>query len=143
MFPLDAEYEFTIRRSGPNNFALPFVGTRDPIEVAIDGERVALIEADKPTRIRLAVKAGLHTVQIAFLHTAAEQEVNDLFAVHAQSVSVGGFDLRGPFKPQGVGDTESRRRIFVCYPKEASEQAACAKRDHQQAGDPCLAWTSD
>jgi hypothetical protein len=69
----------------------------------------------------------LHTVQIAFLHTAAEQEVNDLFAVHAQSVSAGGFDLRGPFKPQGVGDTASRRRIFACYPKEASEQAACAK----------------
>jgi hypothetical protein len=128
VFPLDAEYEFTIRRSGPNNFALPVVGTRDPVEVAIDGERVALIEADKPTRVRLAVKAGLHTVQIAFLHTVAEQEVNDLFAVHAQSASVGGFDVRGPFKAQGVGDTESRRRIFVCYPKEASEQAACAKQ---------------
>jgi hypothetical protein len=128
VFPLDAEYEFTIRRSGSNNFVLPYVGTRDPIEVAIDGERVALIEADQPARIRLAVKAGLHTVQIAFLHTAAEQEVNDLFAVHAQSVSVGGFDLRGPFKSQGVGDTASRRMIFVCYPKQASEQAACARQ---------------
>ena len=128
VFPLDAEYEFTIRRSGPNNFVLPLVGTRDPIEVAIDGERLALIEADKPTRIRLAVKAGSHTVQIAFLHTAAEQEVNDLFSVHAQSVSVSGFDLLGPLKPQGVGDTESRRRIFVCYPKQASDQAVCAKK---------------
>jgi hypothetical protein len=128
VFPLDAEYEFNILRSGPNNFALPIVGTRDPIEVAIDGERAALIEAGKPTRIRLAVKAGLHTVQIAFLHTTAEQDVNDLFTVHAQSASVGGFDLRGPFNPQGVGDTASRRRIFVCYPKEASERAACAKQ---------------
>ena len=128
VFPLDAEYEFSIRRSGSNNFVLPFVGTRDPIEVAIDGERVALIEADKPPRIRLAVKAGTHTVQIAFLHTVAEQEVNDLFAVHAQSVSVGGFDLRGPFKPQGVGDTESRRRVFVCYPKAATEHEACARK---------------
>jgi hypothetical protein len=128
VFPLDAEYEFTIRRNGSNNFVLPFVGTHDPIEVAIDGERVALIEADKPARIRLPVKAGTHQVQIAFLHTAAEQEVNDLYAVHAQSVSVGGFDLQGPLKPRGVGDTESRRRIFVCYPKEASEQAACARK---------------
>jgi len=128
VFPLDAEYDFTIRRTGPNNFVLPVVGTRDPIEVAIDGVRMALIEADKPTRIRLAVKAGSHTVQIAFLHTAAEQEVNDLYAVHAQSVSVSGFDLQGPLKAQGVGDTESRRRIFVCYPKDASEQDACAKK---------------
>ncbi len=127
VFPLDAEYEFIIRRSGPNNFVLPLVGTRDPIEVAIDGERRALLEADKPTRIRLAVKAGTHTVQVTFLHAAAEQEVNDLYAVHAQSVSVSGFDLQGPLKPQGVGDTASRRRIFVCYPREASEQAACAK----------------
>jgi hypothetical protein len=66
-------------------------------------------------------------VQIAFLHTTAEQDVNDLYSVHAQSVSVGGFDLQGPLKPQGVGDTESRRRIFVCYPKQASEQTACAR----------------
>jgi mono/diheme cytochrome c family protein len=128
VFPLDAEYEFTIRRSGPNNFVLPQVGTRDPIEVAIDGVRVALIEAGKPTRLRLPVKAGSHTVQVTFLHTTAEQEVNDLFSVHAQSVNVGGFDLQGPLNPQGVGDTESRRRIFVCYPKEASEQAGCARR---------------
>jgi mono/diheme cytochrome c family protein len=128
VFPLDAEYEFNIRRSGPNNFVLPMVGTRDPIEIAIDGERVALIEAGKPTRIRLPVKAGTHTVQVAFLHTVAEQEVNDLFAVHAQSVSVGGFDLQGPFKPQGVGDTESRRRIFVCHPANAAEQPACARK---------------
>jgi Protein of unknown function (DUF1592)/Protein of unknown function (DUF1588)/Protein of unknown function (DUF1585)/Protein of unknown function (DUF1587)/Protein of unknown function (DUF1595) len=128
VFPLDAEYEFTIRRNGNNNFVLPIVGTRDPIEVAIDGDRMALIEADKPTRIRLAVKAGSHRVQIAFLHTAAEQEVNDLFAVHAQSASVSGFDLQGPLKPLGVGDTESRRRIFVCYPREASERADCAKK---------------
>jgi len=127
VFPLDAEYEFIIRRSGPNNFVLPVVGTRDPVEVAIDGERVALIEPDKPARVRLPVKAGSHTVQIAFLHTVAEQEVNDLFSVHSQSVSVGGFDLRGPLRPEGVGETESRRRIFVCYPKQASEQAACAK----------------
>jgi hypothetical protein len=128
VFPLDAEYEFIIRRSGPNNFVLPIVGTRDPIEVAIDGERVALIESDKPPRVRLAVKAGLHTVQIAFLHTVAEQDVNDLFSVHAQSASVSGFELQGPLAPQGVGDTESRRRIFVCYPKQASEQSACAKQ---------------
>jgi len=128
VFPLDAEYEFNIRRSGPNNFVLPYAGTRDPIEVAIDGERVALIEADKPTRIRLAVKAGSHTVQIAFLHTVAEQEVNDLYAVHAQSVSVGGFDLQGPLKPQGVGNTESRRRIFICQPKAESEHNACARK---------------
>ena len=128
VFPLDAEYEFNIQRSGPNNFVLPIVGTRDPVEVAIDGERVALIEAGKPARIRLPVKAGLHTVQIAFLHTVAEQGVNDLFVVHAASASVGGFDLRGPFNPQGVGDTESRRRIFTCYPKQASDEAACAKQ---------------
>jgi hypothetical protein len=127
VFPLDAEYEFNIRRSGPNNFVLPVVGTRDPIEVAIDGERVALIPPDRPPRIRLPVKAGSHTIQIAFLHTVAEQEVNDLFSVHAQSVSVGGFDLQGPLRPQGVGDTESRRRVFVCRPKQASEEAACAK----------------
>jgi hypothetical protein len=127
IFPLDADYEFEIRRNGVNTFALPYVGTRDPIEVAIDGERRALIDPNKPPRVRLPVKAGARTVQIAFLHTAAEQDVNDLYAVHAQSVSIGGFELRGPLDPRGVGDTESRRRIFVCQPQTASEEPACAR----------------
>ena len=127
VFPLDGDYEFEIRRNGVNIFVLPFVGNRDPIEVAIDGERRALIGADKPTRVRLPVKAGAHTVQIAFLHTAAEQDVNDLYAVHAQSVSVSGFELRGPLDPSGAGDTESRRRIFVCHAQNASEEPACAR----------------
>ncbi|RYG66263.1 DUF1592 domain-containing protein, partial [bacterium] len=101
---------------------------RDPIEVAIDGVRVALIEAGEPTRLRLPVKAGAHTVQIAFLHRSPEQEVNDLYSVHAQSVSVGGFELRGPLAPQGVGDTESRRRIFTCRPTTEPERPACARK---------------
>ncbi len=132
VFPLDAEYEFSFQRSGPNNFALPIVGTRDPVEVAIDGERVALVEAGQTHDVRLPVKAGLHTVQIAFLHTAAEQEVNDLFAVHAPSASVGGFDLRGPFNAAGRGRYRESPPDLRVLSEAGLEQAACAQEDHHR-----------
>lgn len=128
VFPLDAEYEFNIRRFGANNFALPVVGLKDPLEIAIDGERVALLPPDKPPRITLAVKAGAHTIQVAFLHTAAEQEVDDMYAVHANSASIGGFELNGPLHVTGPGTTASRQQVFVCYPHETSEEPACARR---------------
>jgi hypothetical protein len=34
----------------------------------------------------------------------------------------------GPFEPVGPGDTPSRRRLFVCRPADASDEASCAKR---------------
>ncbi len=82
-------------------------------------------------------------MQIAFLHTAAEQEVNDLYAVHAQSVSVSGFDLQGPLEPRGVGETESRRRIFLCHPRARVGPGGLRETDHRQPGNPSLAWTGE
>jgi hypothetical protein len=128
VFPLDADYEFTIQRTGTNNFALPLVGVKDPIEVAVDGERVAVLPADKPSRIKLPIKAGSHKVQVAFLHTTPEQEVDDMFAVHANSVSIAGIEMMGPLNPSGAGTTLSREKVFVCYPRESAEEPACARQ---------------
>src|SRR5262249_2895196 len=38
------------------------------------------------------------------------------------------FILTGPFKATGVGDTPSRRRIFICRPATAAEEIPCARR---------------
>jgi hypothetical protein len=36
--------------------------------------------------------------------------------------------ISGPIRPTGPGDTPSRRRIFVCRPSAASDEAPCARR---------------
>ncbi|WP_243395552.1 DUF1592 domain-containing protein [Sphingomonas oleivorans] len=38
------------------------------------------------------------------------------------------IDVAGPFSPTGVGNTPSRKRIFICKPTRASAETACAKR---------------
>jgi hypothetical protein len=42
--------------------------------------------------------------------------------------TIPGLDISGPFNVTGVGDTESRRRIFVCHPGSSAEEAPCARR---------------
>jgi hypothetical protein len=36
--------------------------------------------------------------------------------------------ISGPFNPTGLGDTPSRRRIFVCTPTSETDQAPCARK---------------
>ncbi len=38
------------------------------------------------------------------------------------------IDVAGPFSPKGVGRTPSRDRIFICKPRRASAEAACARQ---------------
>ncbi len=37
-------------------------------------------------------------------------------------------DVTGPYEAAGPGDTPSRRRIFLCQPKNLAEEPACAQR---------------
>jgi hypothetical protein len=86
---------------------------------------------------RLFVKAGPQTVTVAFLKKTLAP-VEDLVEPferstfdpsdpkglpHVLSVSIG-----GPFEAKGSGDTPSRRRIFTCQPKTASEEIPCAHK---------------
>ena len=36
-------------------------------------------------------------------------------------------EISGPFNPRAGRDTESRRRVFVCRPEDASQEEACAR----------------
>jgi hypothetical protein len=38
------------------------------------------------------------------------------------------LEISGPYDAKGVGDTPSRRRIFVCRPAAPAEEAACASK---------------
>ncbi len=39
-----------------------------------------------------------------------------------------GVQVVGPFSPQGLSLSESRAKIFICEPKQESEETACAER---------------
>jgi hypothetical protein len=42
-------------------------------------------------------------------------------------LKVNSFEIRGPFKTSGVSETQSRDRIFSCYPQKPAEELPCAR----------------
>ncbi|HWK54096.1 MAG TPA: DUF1592 domain-containing protein [Hyphomicrobiales bacterium] len=133
VFPLDAEYEITVARGGANNaFALTPFGENDPVEIVVDGERVALLQPQDRGTIRIPLTGGVHRIDAAYLPLSPGLGVDDLHSVWATSTGLGNLSIRGPLDATGPGDTASRRRIFVCQPEAGPQEAACAKRILEQ-----------
>jgi len=127
VFPLDAEYEITVGRGGANGaFALTPFGEGDPVEIAIDGERIALLQPEDRPTIRVPLSGGVHQVETAYLPMTPGLGVDDLHSVWATSTGIGTLVIRGPLEATGPGDTPSRRRIFICTPASAAEETGCA-----------------
>lgn len=127
VFPLDAEYEITVSRGGANNaFALTPFGERDPVEIVIDGERVALLQPEDRATIRIPLTGGVHQVDTAYLPMTPGLGVDDLHSVWAASTGIGTLVIRGPLDPSGPGNTPSRQKIFICTPTSQAEEAGCA-----------------
>jgi hypothetical protein len=117
-FPLNAEYEFTVTGAGPGG-----VGPAGPIiDVTLDGEKIPV---SNPRKFTIPVVAGPHTIGIALVdrrRSAGVDEVFSDFRANAVFTNPGGVQnvlITGPLNPTGVGDTPSRRRIFVCQPDAA------------------------
>ena len=127
VFPLDAEYELRVGRAGGGLFGLQPVGTADPVEVTLNGERVRLIDGNTRGPVRLKVPAGPHTIGVAVVRRSNARGVDDLYAELANTGGVNSLAINGPLNPTGPGDTPSRRKIFVCRPAPA-EEIACARQ---------------
>src|SRR5262245_47863124 len=123
VFPLDAEYEFRVGRSGAG-FGLTAVGSEEALEITLNGERLRLFERTVPRDLRIKIPAGPQTIGVAIIRTRNARGVDDLYSELATSAGVSSLGINGPFSPTGPGDTPSRRRIFVC----TVEDAACARR---------------
>ena len=134
-FPLDAEYVFKLR----------FVG----VQAGADETEL------DPYQVRVAVKAGLHTVGVTAPRENLKAESDapggggggrgggtqipspvDLrlsgarvkrFDVRATAPEVNKLVIGGPYTPTGRGDTPSRRTIFVCRPARPAQEPACAR----------------
>ncbi len=147
-FPLDGEYEFTIRLTRDRNDDIE--GLREPheIELLLDRKRLDAFtvepsktgdsrDADQHLKIRLPVEAGPHQVAAAFvkkpsvvLETERQPyEAHFNFYRHPRTQpAVFSISVVGPYDAEGPGETPSRERIFVCRPQQASEEEDCARQ---------------
>jgi mono/diheme cytochrome c family protein len=138
-FPFDAEYAITVRVRGNPAPGLP----APKLDLRLDGKRVRLIDAEIDTaeqnqgtrmiETRLTLKAGDHAIGAGFLTEAGKLEGGGGRgpAPSVNGVSVEYVTIGGPYKVAGPGDTESRRRIFVCRPAAGAprpEEDACARQ---------------
>ena len=153
-FPLDAEYDIELRLSRDRDEHIE--GLREPheMELLLDRERLQLFTvtppprsedhhtADRHLRIRVPVKAGPHTLGVAFLKkpSALLETARQPYQAHFNfyrhprvQPALYSISVIGPYAAKGAGDTPSRRRIFVCRPAGPSsvgpnDEEGCAKR---------------
>jgi hypothetical protein len=142
-FPFDAEYSIVIRVRGNPAPGLP----APKLDVRLDGKRVKLIDAEIDTaeanqgtrsiEVRMPLPAGEHSIGAGFLSESARLETGGgggrggapppppppVNGVSVEYISVG-----GPYHPSGPGNTESRKRIFICRPKEGGPEDVCARQ---------------
>jgi hypothetical protein len=148
-FPLDAEYEISVRLTRDRNEHVEGLTEPHDIEILLDGARLRVFTVkpppagndhhlvDKDLNIRVPVKAGPHVVAADFpkkpfllleterqpyqAHFNMDRHPRIQPAVYALSVT-------GPYDAKGPGETPSRERLLVCRPSQAKEEAGCAKR---------------
>jgi mono/diheme cytochrome c family protein len=147
-FPLNGEYDITIRLARDRNEHIEGLLEAHEIELMLDGERLNLFTiepiaqtpvqsaADAPShenldshlKMRVPVTAGPHVLAVAFpkkpsllLETARKPyEAHFNYYRHPRlQPAVYEISIVGPYNAAGAGDTPSRRRVFVCKPASA------------------------
>jgi hypothetical protein len=151
-FPADGEYIFKLgfyySPTGPL-FGLN-QGKGQQIEVAVNGERMALLDINPAMKLAedglktpaIKIKAGPQRISASFVQKF-DGPLEDEYEMVEQSlvdVSVGAvpgmttlphlheLSITGPTKVSGLSDTPSRQKIFTCRPGAGSDEVPCAKR---------------
>jgi hypothetical protein len=120
-FPLDAEYHFSIR----GNFALSGTNANFAVDVDLDGRQ---LKVQNLRDFRVPVTAGRHILTVALFETKRPTGVNDIYSVYKSDAGIDRVEIAGPFNATGLGDTDSRRRIFTCHPQSTTEERRCAEK---------------
>jgi mono/diheme cytochrome c family protein len=102
---------------------------------------------DSDAEVRFSAKAGTRLVGINFVNDDWEREGvlesslaqyrlldkssegrSDSPGDKGDAPAVSQVSIAGPYNPQGMGDTPSRRKIFVCHPTSSADELPCAKK---------------
>jgi len=151
-FPLDAEYEIQLRLARDRNEHVEGLYgeyREHQVELLLDGERLQTFTVKRPKsgndhsvvdrgmNVKLFVKAGPHTIAVAFpkqpsvLLETERQPYQAHFNMDRHPrirPAVYSISVNGPYAAKGPGETPSRRRIFVCQPASPADEPACVKR---------------
>jgi mono/diheme cytochrome c family protein len=155
--PLDGEYQFQVRLFRTNLGTMRGLEYEHQLEISVDGQRVHLASfggdkeitssSDNPTTTgddvdnrftaRVPLKAGPHTIAVAFLQKTQAlntRRLQNYVRSSSDTIDFSGYPhideviLSGPFNAKGAGDTPSRRRILTCRPATVAEEEPCARR---------------
>ncbi len=134
-FPVDATYAFKVE------LAAGAAREAHEIELTIDGRRVAAETigggagrrggAAAPPEFRVPLTAGPKLVGVSFVqHTEARDEATLRPRMRSRGTqpAIASVTISGPYDVTGPGDSPSRRRVFVCRPASAADEAPCARR---------------
>ncbi len=129
---LEFEHTVAVTIDGAKVFADNIGGEID--SKALDQGQIKEVEAIKNRfrGIRVDVKAGRRAVGAAFVaRSFAEGDYLLQSLVPGEGVPdiprLFGMEIIGPFDPTGIAEpTESRARIFSCYPQSENEEQPCA-----------------
>ena len=131
-FPVDAEYEFNLAANipvfGRGNDTGRMIWCGGPkLEVMFNG---VPLPVEDPQHFRVQVPAGSHTITAAMIDDRQCVGAGELYLAeaNANAGSVQGLEIDGPYSVSGLGDTPSRKAIFVCQPAQADEERACARQ---------------
>ena len=156
-FPLDGEYLIKVRLWRNTFDLLRGMEDPHQIEIAMDGNRVQLVtvggqedfaamaenpgtfgaELDRRLSVRMPVKAGAHTITAATIlrsHAQRDHLIKPFMRTTIDGLDITGdpsvdrLTIEGPYGQTGAGDTPSRRKIFICKPTGASDEASCARK---------------
>lgn len=152
-FPADGEYVFIVSLVFTTNTNL-FGNTakNEQVEVAVNGERVAIMNVNPRMKVDevlktppIKVKAGPQKISASFIKGFNRSDgpyddllrplgrtLGDISAGSVQGLTslphVRDLGVNGPYNATGVSETPSRRKIFVCRPAGAKDEQTCAKK---------------
>ena len=155
VFPADGVYRFSFHDGDSLDAGLYPSGmeTAATLLILVDGKEVARHEIGGPQDLALAdrdgpqgraaivaqvsnipvhITQGTHTVAVTFLERSWA-ESNDLTG-GGRTFRIGmpiirdGIDVKGPYRPDGLSLSASRAKIFICEPKQPSDERPCAEK---------------
>ena len=148
-FPRDGEYEIQIRLTRDRNEMVEGLHETHELEVLLDRDTAARFQVIPPKgnrdyetvdahlKARVPVKAGLHEVGVTFIKNSSSlvetqrDPYQARYNMHRHprlSPAIYQVSVTGPYASREAGETASRRKLFVCYPKNPGEETACAER---------------
>ena len=148
-FAQDGEYDIQVRLARNRTGNIGGLRDRRPheMEILLDRVPIASFTVQRPERgddalvdrelnVRASVTAGPHDLGVTFLKSASslmeterrpgQSHFNE--TRHPRlTPAIYQVSITGPYAPQGVSDTPSRERLFVCRPAASSEEEGCAR----------------